>query len=327
MVLDWQVPRPYTVNGDWRRVGVELEFTGLPLAEVTQLVGDWANRPAVMDTAAEGHVDLPWGRLRTEIDWLYLKIVAEEQKIAPDTPAWLELLSQIAANIVIVPTEIVCPPIPLEEVSQLERLIHVLRAAGALGTGHSPLAAYGVHLNPELPSTQPDVIARYIQAFGLLQWWLVKACNLDFTRRISPYVDLYPEAYVLLTLQYDDNTSIAHMRQDYLEYNATRNRALDLWPLFAHFDNHWVQRQLNDDLIKARPTFHYRLPNCEIDRADWNLWQCWRTWQVVERLAAQPQKLTLLAEEFVLAQRPLRGAHKNNWVEFLEQWLNDQSLA
>lgn len=322
---EWHVPWMHTETGDIRRVGAELEFTGLKLPEVTQLVAEWAGTKAVTDTAAEGHAESKWGPVQTEIDWLYLKNLAEEQKIARDTPAWLELLSELASTVV--PLEVVCPPIPLTEIAALEDLIVRLRAAGARGTGSSPLAAYGVHLNPELPPPSSAPLSQYIQAFGLLQWWLVKECKLDFTRRLSPYVDLYPEQYVLVTLAYSADTPITHMRQDYLEYNATRNRALDLWPLFAHFDPEWVERELDNPLIKPRPTFHYRLPNCEIDRREWNLWQCWRPWSVVERLAARHDKLDLLAEHFKEAQRSFRGASKSNWVEFLDQWLNDQSLV
>lgn len=321
----WQVPSAYTDSGEVRKVGVEIEFTGLNLPETTAVVGAWAGQQAVEDTAAEGHVDTRWGTFGTEIDWLYLKNLAEEQKVSPNTPAWLEFLSQLAATIV--PVEIVCPPIPLNELAELEGLVVRLREAGALGTGSSPIAAYGVHFNPELPAAGDAPLPYYIQAFGLLQWWLVKECKLDFTRRMSPYVDLYPEAYVLLTLDYTADTTVEHMRQDYLEYNATRNRALDLWPLFAHFDAEWVEQQLHNPLIKARPTFHYRLANCEVDRSDWSLWECWRPWQVVERLAAEGDKVAILAEHFQIAQRTFRGAHKNNWVDFLDQWLNDQSLV
>lgn len=321
----WQVPYPCTASGDPRRVGVEIEFTGLNLEEVTQIAAAWAGSEAVLDTRAQGHVDTRWGELRTEIDWLYLKELAQEKKIAPNTPAWLELLSQAATAFV--PLEVVCPPIPIAELHELETLVNCLRDAGAGGTGSSPFAAYGVHLNPELPSASDCPLAQFIQAFCLLQWWLVKQCHLDFARRLSPYVDLYPEAYVLLTLDYTADTRIEHIRQDYLEHNATRNRALDLWPLLADFDPQWVEQEVGNPLIKPRPTFHYRLPNCEIDRSDWSLEQCFSTWQVVERLAAAPALLEILAEHFQLAQRSFRGAHKNDWVDFLDQWLNEQSLV
>lgn len=39
-------------------------------------------------------------------------------------------------------------------------------------------------------------------------------------------------------------------------------------------------------LVKARPAYHYRLPNCLIDEPDWRLAREWNTWVAVERLAA-----------------------------------------
>lgn len=321
----WLVPNLYTEAGTMRRVGVEIEFDGLTLPKATEIVAAWAGETAVSDTAAQGHVNTRWGPLRTEIDWLYLKNLAKEKKIAPNSSAWVDLLSQVAAHFV--PIEVVSPPIPLDQVVELEALVERLRRAGASGTGSSPIAAFGVHLNPELPASSAAPLAFYIQAFGLLQWWLKRQAHLDITRRLSPYIDLYPETYVLLSLTYAEHTTMEHMRQDYLEHNASRNRALDLWPIFADFDEQWVQRELKEPLIKPRPTFHYRLPNCEIDDPRWTLLHCWWPWQVVERLAASPEKLALLAEHFQLAQRSFRGAHKNDWVDFLDQWLNDQSLV
>lgn len=322
---DWHPPNLYKDDGNVRRLGVEIELTGLRLATITDLIGRWAHAEPIMTTVAEGYVETRWGKLKTEIDWLYLRKLSDEHKISQQSQVWLELLRDIAT--VVVPAEIVFPPIPMNELHELESLIEQLREAGAKGTAHSPLAAFGVHLNPELPNLKPETISAYICAFGLLQWWLVEVSDIDFTRRVVPYIDLYPEAYVLRTLTYDRETSLAQLQQDYLHHNPTRNRALDLWPLFAFLDEQWVRENTDDEHIKARPTLHYRLPNCDIDKPGWQLHDTWPSWNTVEKLANAPQLLQQLSLKFQQEQRPLLGANRSQWVEYLTAWLKDHLLV
>lgn len=321
----WFTPRPLGADGHIRKLGVELEFTGLSLPEVTAIAANWAGSEPTIRNIAQGSTATRWGELVTEIDWLHLKTWSEEQHGKPHNPAWLTLLRDVAT--VVVPTEIVLPPVPLDELDELESLITRLRAAGAKGTRHSPLAAYGVHLNPELPDLRAITICGYLQAFSLLQWWLVERCAVDITRKLSPYVDLYPEAYVLKTLSYTEKTSLHSVRLDYLEHNATRNRALDMWPLFCHLDQQWVESNMDNPLIKARPTLHYRLANCEVDDPEWLLASTWEPWGVVEALAAVPSLLNELAGHFRSKQRPLLGANRQQWVQWVDKWLKDRSLV
>src|SRR3546814_9457337 len=43
--------------------------------------------------------------------------------------------------------------------------------------------------------------------------------------------------------------------------------------------------RLTDELIKARPTFHYRLPNARLADPQWSIVREWNLWVRVERLA------------------------------------------
>jgi hypothetical protein len=45
------------------------------------------------------------------------------------------------------------------------------------------------------------------------------------------------------------------------------------------------------ELIKPRPAWHYRLPNCLIDDPEWSLARPWSEWVTIERLAADPDRL------------------------------------
>jgi hypothetical protein len=112
----------------------------------------------------------------------------------------------------------------------------------------------------------------------------------------------------------------------YLKHNASRNRALDLLPLLTHIDAQRVRRAVSDPKIKARPTFHYRLPNCQIDKPDWNLAQSWNTWWVVEELANMPQELERLKTRFLAMNRPLIGVSRGDWTHLIRTWAREHEL-
>jgi hypothetical protein len=114
---------------------------------------------------------------------------------------------------------------------------------------------------------------------------------------------------------------------DYLAHNASRNRALDLLPLLAEIDEERVRGTVDDPRIKARPAFHYRLPNCQIERPDWSLSASWNTWLVVEQLACRPDDLHELGAAFLDAERLILGVNRSKWVGFIDQWLKDRELA
>ena len=205
-------------------------------------------------------------------------------------------------------------------------MVAALRDAGAVGTEESLLAAYGVHVNVELPRLDAETLNSYLVAFCLLQWWLLKAHEVDISRRVSFYIDLYSEAYVKAVLSRPSPT-IDDIANDYLEHNATRNRALDLLPLLAEIDEDRVRKAVNDPRIKPRPALHYRLPNCHIEQPDWSLAGPWNIWWVVEKLAHRPDDLKQLRSQFLIAQRPVLGVSKDSWVEVIDRWLKDHALA
>lgn len=260
------------------------------------------------------------GEFQVELDWEYLKKEAEQMSGADHVT-----LLRDAASLV-VPVEVVCPPIPITALNKLDPLVSKLHQAGARGTDDSLLAAYGVHINASLPAMDADTIHRYIKAFSLLQWWLVKAHAVNISRRMTPYIDLYPEVYVkkLIETEHPDMDGIF---EDYLKHNATRNRALDLLPLLAHIDEKRVRQVVDDDRIKARPTFHYRLPNCAINESDWDLSQSWNLWCLVEELACQTELLTKLGKDFIEASRPLLGVNQKLWIEKIDECVKNDGLA
>ncbi|WP_439887811.1 amidoligase family protein [Pseudomonas sp. MBLB4123] len=322
--LEFKLP-PVTrkADGTPRRVGFELEFTGLTLDQTAATVQAALGGELSRTSASERVLRVEGlGTFNIELDWDFLKRQSAKVEDAQEgSPEWMDLLSQAAS--LVVPLEVVCPPIAIGELARLDAMVSGLRQAGAVGTENSPLAAFGVHINPDIPHLETASIGAYLRAFALLQWWLVDAHRVDLSRRISPYIDLYPEAYVRLLAE-RPVASRERLFDDYLKHNATRNRAMDLLPLLAQLDAERVRQAVADPKVKARPTFHYRLPNCQIEKADWSLARPWNLWCVVERLAAAEDELQALAEAFLLHWRPVLGLNRSAWLEYVGRWLNDR---
>jgi hypothetical protein len=318
-------PRADREDGTPRMVGFELEFSGISLNQAADAVLSALGGELASESSAERVIRTsPFGEFVIELDWDFLKRKASGTDRGEEGSEWLEPLSQAAA--LLVPVEVVCPPVPLTDLSVLTPMVRGLREAGAIGTEESLIAAYGVHINAEIPRLDADTLFSYLRAFAVLQWWLVDAHEVDATRKVSPYIDLYPQAYLRQVLCKSEST-MDEIFDDYLEHNASRNRALDLLPMLAEIDSDRLREAVDDPKINARPAFHYRLPNCHIERPNWSLAGAWEPWCVVERLADREDDLDALAGEFLAADRPILGVGRGAWVAFIDQWLKDRALV
>ena len=318
-------PRCARADGEERRVGFELEFSGIGLETTAAALQAALDARVVSRSAAEIELETAdLGIFKVEIDWSFLKRKAAEAGEEHDEHEWISILSQLAE--LLVPIEVVCPPIPLSKLAQLEPMVKALREAGAVGTEESLISAYGVHINTEIASLDSSTLAPYLHAYALLQWWLVDKQDIDMARRVSPYIDLYSQAYLRQLLTREE-PSMDQIFDDYLEYNASRNRGLDLLPLLAEIDEDRVRSRVDDPRINPRPAFHYRLPDCRIERPEWSLRPPWHSWLTVENLATRTQDLEYLAGRFLESERPLIGVSRSDWVEFIDKWLHDRELA
>ena len=189
-------------------VGFELEFSGISLDEAAEAVQSALEGEREFESSAERVIRTSsFGEFTIELDWDYLKRKASETGRGEQGGEWLEQLSQAAA--LIVPVEVVCPPIPLTNLSVLTPMVRGLREAGAMGTEESLIAAYGVHINTEIPRLDTDTLFAYLRAFAILQWWLVDTHEVNATRKVSPYIDLFPQAYLRQVLS-KSNARIGH---------------------------------------------------------------------------------------------------------------------
>ena len=319
----------YTTIGKPRRVGVEIEFIGLDVARSAELVRSTFGGELVWRSDYEVYVNASeLGDFRVELDFALLKRIGQERADEQEPPG---LLNQVTEEVLaalaqpITPCEIVTAPLPLAAVNKLDQLVQRLHEAGAQGTSDGLWYAFGVHFNPETPATDAATIHNYLRAFVLLYDWLKVQLQVDFTRRVTPYINPYSTDYARLILNPAYRADRTTLIGDYLHYNPTRNKALDMLPLFAEIAPEQVAAAVDDPLIKPRPTFHYRLSNCRVGDPQWRLGQEWAYWLVVEQLAQQAYWLDELAQRYLASHSLL--AFGTDWPQFMHTWLQKHQLC
>lgn len=286
-----------------RRLGAEFEFSGLELPDAAKLVAEvfGGDIERVSDYEHVVHTD-DLGPFNVELDFEYLKARGRSDEELEGLAADIDQLSEDAIAAIawqVVPLEVVGPPIPMDRLGEVDVLVEALRAAGATGTSRSPIYAFGLHLNPEMPSLDEATVLAYTQSFLCLYDWLVEREQVDLSRRLTPYINAFPREYVTRVLDPDYAPDTEQFADDYLNWNADRNRALDLLPLLAHIDEDRVRNAIDDPRIKSRPALHYRLPNCEVDAAGWGVHSAWTHWLEVERFATHDEARAELSAAYL----------------------------
>jgi hypothetical protein len=324
-------PIPKNSKGDERTIGLELEFGGLGLEKTTELVresfGGVINRKSDYEAVVE---NTRYGDFRIELDaelFRKLKVRDYFKKIGLDDiePGLGDSLEEIMASAAakVVPWEIVFPPVPISSVPEMDELAGRIRKAGAEGTGSSILHAFGLHLNPELPDTDPATVLTWLKAFLVLYDSLLEELNVDISREITPFIDPFPDEYVRMVLQPDYHPDKKGLIDDYIRHNPTRNRPLDMLPVLAWMDEDQVTGALPDQKIGKRPTLHYRLPNSRIDEAGWSFTLEWNQWLPVEKLAADPDRLDSLARRYLYhLKHPVRS-RALAWLDEIREEIRD----
>lgn len=317
--------RHLTADGEPRRVGVELEFTGLTIERIAECLRQSLGGEIRPASAYEYQlVNTPLGDFGIELDYAFLK---KRGRRDGDT-SWFDEIEQVSEDVLgalakrVVPFEIVCPPIAMHRIHELHPMIAALRDAGARGTSQSALYAFGLHLNPELPNLETTTLLNYIRAFAVAFDWLRRVSAIDISRRVFPYIQPFTKAYVQQICDPGYAPTQTQLIDDYLAENASRNRALDMLPVFAHIDEARVRAAVSDGLVNPRPTLHYRLPNCEIEQADWDLHPAWNHWLVVEALAADgPRLMQICADYRATLDKPF-GDWLGRWADRFQQYLD-----
>lgn len=318
----WLPNRLKNADGDTRKVGVEFELAGVPIEVLAKSVQIYFGGDVKRDTHVEYHVvNSNLGDFKIELDAASLQEFAEmlsnkgeeeHEKNKLLTQSTMDVITRAAEQVV--PWEIVTPPIPVTRLHELESLVTALRDNGALGTKGALHYAFGLHLNPELPDLKAKTILNYIRAFFCLYNWIAEQEDIDSTRKITTYIKHFNKAYIDLVTDLNYEPPMEQLIEEYLQHNPTRNRSLDLLPLFAHIDADRVRKVVDDPRIKPRPTFHYRLPNCDICNPNWNLHFPWRLWLEVEKLANNPQALTMMCKQYRQELSRITHVFENRWL-------------
>lgn len=320
-------PVTTTEQGRERLVGIEIEFGGLELARATEVVAEFTSGTIQQPGRYERQVITPEGREWViEVDFAYLKKLGRRNYDRTTFEGELsssaeESLARLAETVV--PVEIVSPPLPLSELPEQESLLDLLRQAGARGTSDSFRYAFGMQFNPEAPALDSQTINRYLKSFLCLYDALVKRADINFSRRLTNFIDPFPKDYVRKVISPTYWPGLTTLIRDYLHWNPTRNRALDMLPLFCHLDEPQVRQKVADELVKARPTFHYRLPDCELHLPEWGLSVPWNDWVQVEQLAYDNSRLDACCRAYQqFLDKPL-SSWRLDWEQELEQqWLD-----
>jgi Putative amidoligase enzyme len=318
-------PRATNHTGALRRVGVELEFAAVTARDAAALVQKtFGGTIEAVDAHRFDITGTELGDFRSELDSQFLHRAEAD---APE-PSGLQMLlanfqdafQGVLGDIgsAIIPCEIVCPPIEIGDVPRLDSLLAELRRVGAHGTDMSPLYAFGAQLNPDIAEKSAEWIGSVLKAYLLASDWLRAIIAVNLTRRVLAFADPFPPDYVLRVIDPDYRPDMDTLIDDYLIYNPTRNRELDMLPLFAWIDEDRVRTAIVDKRIKTRPTFHYRLPDARIDRPDWTVTTEWNRWCVVERLAEQPDTLAAMARAYAENQERLIP---RDWAIISSEWI------
>lgn len=321
MILD--IPELLHTDGRPRKVGLELEFAGLELDKTAAIIQQHYGGAIEIKNRYQYTVkDTVLGDFKVELDARILKKMAgtdffkewnldiDEQKLSDSIG---EILDKVAMTVV--PVEIVMPPVSNEDLDKLEPLRESLQKQKAEGTESSWMHAFGLHINIESPDLEVATLLTYLRSFFILYPWLLNELDIDISRRLSPFIDPFHKEYVRLILNDDYDPSQQQFIGDYLTYNPTRNRPLDMMPILALLDNERVSKVLGDEKNKARPTFHYRLPSSRVNDPEWNFEKEWKKWLHIESLVSNNEMLAKLSQLYLLREGETLVSFRKEWAQ------------
>jgi len=324
-------PSSTNPSGEERKVGYEFEFTGVEMPEaggiIQSLYGGKLKEISTYEYAVE---KTQFGTFKLELDARLLREKKYEKilrSVGVDLASFKNIdsiedaLKDLASSVV--PFEIITPPMPLSEMDELNRLVDRLREMKAKGTGSSFIYAFGMHINPEVPELSVNSILNHLRAYVLLDPWIRKDAAINMSRKITPYINSFEEDYIQHILQPDYKPEMDQFIRDYADFGNSRNRALDLLPLFMHINKSLTFSLIEDTLTKSRPTYHYRLPNCSLENPEWSIAAEWNRWVYVEIMAADERMLNRYSRARLRLKRETLVRFEHRWLELMNRWTNE----
>lgn len=324
-------PKVENQDGKERCVGFEFEFTGVEMQDAAQVIKKLYGGEIEQLSGYEFKVkDAEFGTFSLELDaslFLNKKYEGVLKSVGINVDKFKnkdkleQTLREMASTVV--PFEIITPPIPFSNLSRLDVLVDELRKWKAKGTGSSFFYAFGLHLNPEVPELNADSLLRHLKAYIMLDAWIREDAEIDLSRKITPYINEYGMDYTRFILRENYQPDIETLIRDYFKFKNSRNRPLDMLPVFKFMEEDLTNELLKEGLTSARPTFHYRLPNCSIENEKWLLAQEWNRWWLVEKLAADPKALEQYARAFLNFDEKTMFSVKKKWIRLMDRWVQN----
>lgn len=307
-------------KGKPRTVGLELEFSGVEIDKVTEIITSLYGGRIEKENRYEMEVaDTELGNFRVELDARLLKKMAEKSEVSLEEWSILKSVEDVVEKLAktVVPFEIVMPPLEIKKLDRLEALREALQKNRAEGTESSLVNAFGMHINIESPDLKTVTLLKYLRAFLIVYPWLLERLDIDISRRITPFVFPFDEKYVRKVLNLSYQPDEEQFIKDYVAFNPTRNRPLDMMPIFGMLNERLIQPVMEGEKNNKRPTFHYRLPNSNIDDPGWRFEDEWNYWLVVEKLAADDDMLEKLCRLYLLREQETIMSFHKEWAATL----------
>lgn len=321
-------PRTTNPDGKERLAGYEFEFTGVEMHNVAKIIqslyGGSIEKVSTYKFLIKG---TQYGSFKIELDAQVLsekkyeetlRLIGIDVSLFKNIESIETKVKDIASSVV--PYEITTPPVRLSQMEAFNSLLEELRNWKAKGTGSSIFYAFGLHINPEIPDRSTENILNHLRAFILLDPWIRFDAKIDLSRRVTPYIKEFKEDYKSLLLSEDYHPALDQLIQDYFAFENSRNRPLDLQPLFMYLNKELTEPFLADTLTQPRPAYHYRLPNCSIEDDDWTLASEWNRWVLVETLAADESTLRQYGRAYLKMKKESAIGFKAKWIKLVNRW-------
>lgn len=317
-------------HGKPRRVGFEFEFGGVEVRSAAECVKaafggelESKNRFAYKCKTSIGDFDI-----KIDADMILALKHREffyEFGIEFDKEGLGEKIEEIIEKgaLIFVPCEVVTPPLLFERLEDVERLRVELEKIGAKGTGSKLHYAFGLHINIGVPDLSVKTLLSYLRAYFLMREFIKEISEIDLTRRLTPFIDPFPNVYVNEVLDVDFKPNIYEFMKHYFKFNPTRNREFDMTPIFGVIDKELTLKSIKEpNLLKPREAFHYRLPNCSIGEEGWSVELEWNRFVLVEHLAHSPNSIRALISEYKKIEDESFFGKSSKKIEMIKAYLS-----
>lgn len=312
-----------------RHVGFELEFANIELKKILDVLQKEFGFEIKKVNNYFYVLESQYGEFILELDFELLtqqKILKNSKELEKITGISIkkknidkleDFIGKLSQDIV--PYEISTPPLPFNNIDLVDKMVSVLSQNNAKGTAFKIHYAFGLHINVEVISLEVESLLSYMRAYVILQDFINKDAKINIARKITPFIDNFKSDYIEHILDANYTPSMNQFIEDYLKFNSTRNRSLDMLPILCFIDERKVRDILPDEKIKPRPAFHYRLSNSNIGEDNWKVSDEWNRWILVENLANDTNSINELSKEY--REYLQKMIHLDSWKDKIARWL------